>query len=403
MNPVKKKNEQIALQEAVLLRHVRENQGISRTEIAKLMRIAPSTVGIYVERLIRDGYLFESQHQPTARGRPRTPLQLNPEGGYLLGVDIEAHRVRAVCLDFSETILESKRVALDDDATAESILDEAVAAVRDILPKDPKKILGLGIASPGPVDLEKGIGIHYRYIRGWDRVPVVKLFEERLHLPVSLENNIRALTSAELWFGKGRSVSDFVCIGVRTGIGAGVVAGGEVCLGLRHAAGEIGSWGYPVAYLPESVTRSLTDTTDPCVELERVASVRAVRENLSAAVRDGAESRLSAAPLPLGWDDIVAAFEAGDPVARDHVHAAADALGWAAAQLAVLLDPQKILVAGPFVQFGPALLGRVRESVAAQTSLRHMAAPETDFSDLGDYSGAIGAAGMVLKNWAPPR
>src|SRR5207302_1047646 len=82
----------------------------------------------------------------------------------------------------------------------------------------------------------------YKHIRGWENVPLVRRLNERFGLPVFLENNIRTMALAELWFGQGRGVANFICVGVRSGVGAGIIADGQIYHGADNRAGEIGDW-----------------------------------------------------------------------------------------------------------------------------------------------------------------
>src|SRR5436190_16467423 len=96
------KHETIALQQADLLRRVRAREGMSRVELARGLNLAPSTVGIYVDHLVDEGYLFEGKATERESGRPPTILALNPHGGRFIGVDFEARNIMAVSVDFSQ-------------------------------------------------------------------------------------------------------------------------------------------------------------------------------------------------------------------------------------------------------------------------------------------------------------
>src|SRR5947209_3197229 len=87
------KHETIAVQQADLLRRVRAREGISRVELARGLNLAPSTVGIYVDHLVEEGFLFEGKATERESGRPPTILGLNPQGGRFIGVDFEARNI----------------------------------------------------------------------------------------------------------------------------------------------------------------------------------------------------------------------------------------------------------------------------------------------------------------------
>jgi hypothetical protein len=161
-----------------------------------------------------------------------------------------------------------------------------------VLCENRSRILGLGIASPGPVNIETGISLYYKYIKGWENVPVGSFFKKQCKFPVYLESNLRAIASAELWFGQGRPVDQFVSIAVRSGIGAGIVMRGEVCRGAHSGAGEIGAWRVPASFLNKPLIKSVFGSGRQHVELEEIASVRSVLKNISTCIADGQTSSL---------------------------------------------------------------------------------------------------------------
>ncbi|MGE4488894.1 MAG: ROK family protein [Kiritimatiellales bacterium] len=395
--PVKKKKQLIAQNEATLLQLVRSYQGISRIELAALMGVAPSTIGIFVSRLLKEGFLIEEETVKLERGRPRTVLRLNPEGGCLLGVDFEANRIRAICLNFNEEIEQTISVKVNPAHGVQEVLDKISEAVRSVMPKKPKRILGLGVAVPGPVDQEKGTSVYYKHIKGWENVPLTAYLKAQFKVPVYLENNIRAMASAELWFGQGRTLQQYVCIGVRSGIGAGIVANNQIYTGAHHSAGEIGSWRCP-AFV---VNNGSVQTDSPYIELEEAASVRAVLENLRTAVKNGKSSSLPKSGLTV--NHIIQAYQGGDPLTVAHLNKAADALGWLAGQIAVLLDPEKIIFSGAFMLLGKPFLDRIREAISEHVHLRHVKCPELAASELGEFNGALGAAAQIVHHWTPER
>src|SRR5512136_2352693 len=96
------KRELIASQEAELLLRIRAEEGLSRVELARSLHLSPSTIGIYVEHLVEEGFLFEGRAAERCFGRPPTILALNPRAGRFIGVDFEARNIMAIAVDFSQ-------------------------------------------------------------------------------------------------------------------------------------------------------------------------------------------------------------------------------------------------------------------------------------------------------------
>lgn len=399
--PVRKKKELIAQSEAKLLQLVRAHQGISRIELASLMGIAPSTIGIFVSRLIKEGFLVEESTVKPERGRPRTVLTLNPNGGYMLGVDIEANRVRAVRLNFREEIEDSVSVKIDPDRGVDAVLDTAKRAIQQITPKPRKKILGLGIAAPGPFDSRGEISLSYKYIKGWQNVPLLLYFQKHFKVPIYLESNLRSIASAELWFGQGRTLDNFACITVRGGVGVGTVTHGQLVKGAHFSAGEIGFWRYPASALNKKILDAIFPMKPTYIELEEIASAQAVLKNITACIKAGHKSNLTEADFPLSVETIENAYRQNDPLVTQHMQTAAKALGWATHQLGLLLDPKIIILSGPFMEFGKEFLNRIRDAAVDPKESREFAFPKIVPSNLGEFSGALGAAAQIVHYWVP--
>ncbi len=226
--------------ESEILKRVRAAEGISRVELARKLRLAPSTAGIYVERLIKEGYLEESDKATRDNGRPPVLVRLNPERGEFVGVDFEARNIMAVAVDFSDKPLRNAHLQIAESDSAEQVTRKIEQAIRKVMPPDENQLLAIGVGVPGLVDSAKGVALHYEYISQWKNVPLAAALRKKFGVPVFIENAIRTMALAELWFGQGLGVGDFLCIGIRSGIAAGMVLDGRLYSGGMHAAGELG-------------------------------------------------------------------------------------------------------------------------------------------------------------------
>jgi len=390
MSRIKKKHHTIAAVEAELLKRVRVHGRISRVELSRKLNIVPSTAGIYVDRLIRDGFLVESAKREQRSGRPPKLLELNPAGGRFVGVDFEARNLMATAVDFSERPLHQIHKAIRATDSAGQILDKIERAIAEVMAGDPRPVLGIGVGVPGTVDPHSGVAIHYEFIKGWHEVPLGARLSKKFGVPVFLENNIRCMALAELWFGGERGLQDFVCIGVRSGIAAGVIVNGHLLRGSRNRAGEIGQWHCPV---PAELSGS--------GRLEHVASLSAMIATAQQAIDHGQKTSLAALKGELAIEDIAHAVQSGDAFAQSLIQAVARVHGWVVSELNTLFDPQKIIFAGPLAELGEAFLAPVREAVRQWNG----ADPGVEItgSTLGKYNGALGAAALALHQWKPKR
>jgi len=369
-----------------ILKRVRSHDGISRVELARDLGLAPSTAGIYVERLISEGFLVETESESRDAGRPPRLLRPNPDGGEFIGVDFESRNIMAVAVDFSDKPLRNAHRSIDPSDSVSLILQKLEEAIAEVLPRNPNRLLAIGVGVPGIVDASRGVAVHYKYIAQWKDVPLVAQLNARFNVPVFLENNARTMALAELWFGQGRGLSDFICLGIRSGIGAGIVLNGRLQCGSKCGAGELGRWR---AFEPGAP------------ELQEIASARAIRETLRKLAGGRKKTVLRAGPNGISFADVVVAAQQRDGLTLQTLGHAAELLGHAIGQMTLLLDPGKIILAGPLSQLGDLFLDPVRGAAAKAVSAAGVAAPEITNSTMGEFSGALGAAALALHEWKP--
>ena len=391
--------------ESEILKRVRSYPGISRIALARNLHIAPSTIGSYTGRLIMQGYLRECENAEKAEyeaGRPPTALQLNPNGGQFIGVDFEARNIMVTSVDFSDHPLKHAHRHIYESDSVADIIENIKQAIIEVLPDHQGKLLAIGVGVPGLVDPIRGIAIHYKYIKNWQNVPLIEKLAPRFNVPVYLENNVRSMALAELWFGQGRGITDWLCMGIRSGIGTGIVAGGQLLRGANYRAGEIGRWRCPWPARPATrffISDALPRAVHP--ELQEVASARAVLAALERMRQSGEKTVLAPHPGPLTIADMVRAAQQRDDATLQIIEVAAEALGWAVSGLALALSPSRIILAGPLTLLGDTLLNPLRARARELLQAAGAEAPLILNSTMGEYSGALGAAALAVHEWKP--
>jgi N-acetylglucosamine repressor len=393
VHEIKTKQKAVAALESSLIQHLRLREGTSRIELARAMDLAPSTIGLYVDRLIEDGFLCEGQKSRRSAGRPPTILQLNPDAGQFVGIDFEARQLSATAVDFSQQTLARRKQSIRASDTPDRVIEKIKVAINAVRGQSPQ-LLGIGLAVPGTVDPRRGVAVHYEFIRDWHNVPLVKHLTDEFKVPIYLENNIRAMALAERWFGLARDVDNFVCVGVRSGIGAGVMVNGQLHRGRNNLAGEIGGW----PCLPD------TGSAQAFATLEQLASTRAILQQLTDCVKAGQKTSLNTKRGgAVTMEEMLTAARDRDPLVIQVVHRTAKVLGQTISQFALLLNPEQIIIAGPLAELGNLFLQPIRETVDSLTPALHAKAPQIVASQLGEFGGALGAAAMAVHQWKPVR
>ncbi len=368
MRRFKIKRETIANQQADLLLRVRAREGLSRVDLARSLNLAPSTVGIYVDHLVEEGYLFEGKAAERDFGRPPTILALNPQGGRFIGVDFEARNIMAIAVDFSQRPLKHHHDPITAAEPVEMILQKIEHAIETVGAGDDRKVLAIGVGVPGVIDPAAGVALSYKHIKGWEKVPLVSRLTERFGVPVFVENTIRTMALAELWFGLGRGLRNFICLGMRSGLGAGIIIDGQVYRGADNRAGEIGDW--PCA-LPSVNGTNGSASHNAVTRLEDIASLESLRHRLAGSTNPELSSP-NAPGAEATVEALLQAALAGNPVVLSFLDRVADAFGLALNQLNCAFNPEKIILAGAFT-----VLARSSSSASnrASTLLLPPAAP----------------------------
>lgn len=212
-----------------VLRLVRAG-ALSRASIADEAGLTPQAVSKIVARLIAAGLVEETGTvRGGGRGKPRMALQLRADGGFAYGAYVDRDELRVVKLDLTGEVVSVSVVPLAPMFTPADVLEALESSVEP-------GVLGLGIGIAGPLDFRDGV-VSPNGLPGWSDVPLKALAEERLGLPVVVDKDTNAAVLAEAW---GRPLEDAAVVFVGTGLGVGLLLGGEVHRGARSGAGEFG-------------------------------------------------------------------------------------------------------------------------------------------------------------------
>jgi len=390
MPKVVKKPQAVSNLESTIVRRVSARGAVSRVELARELGLVPSTAGIYVDRLIKKGFLIESAKAARNVGRPPVLVELNPKGGRFIGVDFDARHVMGVAVDFTQRPLAQLRRTLPARASVDRVLGTIEQLIADLIGPSDRDVLGIGLGVPGPIDALAGVSRRYPFIRGWVDVPVRERIAAAFRAPVDVENNIRAMALGELWCSEGRGLRRLVCLGIRSGIGSGIVIDGKLLTGASNMAGEVGRWPCP----------AWKATGERVQTIEDVASLTGILAEAADQLRQGRASVLGAEGESPTAERLISAAREKDPLACELVERAAQIHGALAFQLATLFDPERVIVAGPLGECDFYLRALRRQ--AAELGGEEIAATIV-CSTLGAFGGALGAAALAFHYWKPRR
>lgn len=389
--------------QAVVLEAIRFHpDGISRVELAEATGLSPQTISNVARRLLDGGWIRESGTIISGPGKPRTILELIPDRYVTVGVHVDPSQMMSVLVDLNGKVLNKRFVITEETASAEetvNIIGDEVEALIEESGYEHSDVLGLGVAAPGPVDLAKGTVVNPPLLNGWDEVNLVDPLTERLNLEVVLSKDTVAATSAEQWLGQGAGLRDFLCVYVGVGVGIGLVLDGSVMQGQTGNTGELGHVNTgcvrdrecPVCGRNDCLAINLNYAT--IVDRARAAGVE-----LPGGPDSSASNQLRAA------QQFFELAKNGDPAAQEIGLDLADMVARSVGQVASLLDVDQVVVCGPvwnnLREFAEKPVSDVISTSFHGTLPRPMTVKS---SDLGSWTGSIGAACVVLDELVSPK
>jgi predicted NBD/HSP70 family sugar kinase len=360
------------LNERTVLEMIRAGAPISRAEISRRAGISKPTVSLALRSLVESGLVREAVERPDGPGYGAVYFEPVPEAALVLGLDLGARFLRGAICDLTGTIRARQDVELDG-ADAERALG-AVAELRGALVAatglSGDLIDGGVVGVPGVTGAGDGTLQLAANVPGLEGRPFEAELEERLGLPITLENDINLAALGERELGVARGVDDFVFLSVGTGMGAGIVLRGELHTGRHGFAGEI-----------DFALDALDEDVDPSAP--RVAEI-------AARVTRGAETSLRA---PFEARAVFDAARQGDEVAQLVVSEVARRIALHLAPVAAVVDVELVVLGGGIGSNGDLLLEPVRGLLTRWLPFP----PQVEVSTVGEAAVLTGALAVGVR------
>jgi predicted NBD/HSP70 family sugar kinase len=370
-----------AINERAVLERLRAGGPASRTELAASTGVSKPTVGQALANLERAGLVRAAGRRTGERGRSASLYELDPTAAYVAGVDVGRSWVRVAVADLAGEVV-GRRDARNRARGAGALVDHVRTLAHEV-------VAGAGVAwedvvhtvvgSPGVLDPETGRLRYAANLPGWGRAGLVDELRGALTPSLAIDNDTNLAALGERAYGRGRDIQDFVYLSIGTGVGMGIVVGGELHRGARGAAGEVG-------FLPLGAGGGLGATAPsptPRGALEDAASAGGI-------VRTGRAMGMKGAVTA---ERIFTAAAAGDATARATVAREAERLAVVVAAVAAIVDPGLVVLGGGIGANADVLLPQLEDAVAALTPLR----PPVVLSDLGADAIVLGAIATALE------
>jgi predicted NBD/HSP70 family sugar kinase len=360
-----------------ILRLLKEQGVLSRAEVARYLEITRSTVTLIAGELIKEGLIIPTGDSfvTQSTGRPGAALKLNPDGAYFLGVEIGADTIHLVLINLSGSIVYRERMS-HRRKTPEVVCGDLIDLVRRVWSKqlqNSDRLRGVGIAISALLNTQ-GM-IRKAPTLGWHNVDLKTELLAKLPLPAFAENDANAAALAELSFGR-TGYSDLSVVLLNFGAGAGIISGRQLFRGWSGLAGEIGH-----LYLDPAKRQRDEESGS----LENCLG----RNTLLAAYRKiGGRAK----DLPGFLQDLKANGTAAEKAARDW----AEWLALAISNLADIINPKLIVLAGPMSEIFPFVEHKVRR-LLDERRFPTVEELEIRMCSFGEDTVALGGAALVFN------
>ncbi len=224
----------------IVLEAIRLRGPTTRGDIARSVGLTVQTVSTIVRELEDEGLVLSVQKAPEGRGIPPSTLTINPDGGHALGIHVTPLGIEAALVNLRGDVLDSVR----RDVT-NAMPDEAFSIIADMvahLKSSPLcgRLLGAGLALPGPFDVESMSFVGSTTMTGWKDVDIRQHLADATGLPAFIENDMAAAALGEQLYGLGQQVSNYYYLFFSVGLGGAMMHDGAVMGGAWGNAGEIG-------------------------------------------------------------------------------------------------------------------------------------------------------------------
>ncbi len=352
---------------------------ISRADIAAHLDLSPAAVTNITSELIARGLLYEAREaESNGVGRRAILLDVGYDKAKVAGVKVSSSAVTCAVTNLKAEVSATATRPLPDTEP-----QTVIAAIEGLLAElNATDIAALGVDLPGSVG-DDSATVRYSPLLGWSGVAIGALLEERLGVPVTVENDVNALALAEAWFGYGRGHADFLTVTLGRGVGLGIVLGGDVYRGPRGGAGEFG--------------HAVLDPHGPETQHARRGSIESYLAD-DALLRSAREAGLTAAEIP-NIEALANLGLAGDARAVAVFEQAGATLGRALSILVNIFAPSLIVLSGEGMRASDILLPAARATLQSESFGELGREVELVVDTWGDDAWARGAAGLAARRY----
>lgn len=373
-----------------ILNKIRTAEPISRAQIAKEIELTPPTVSSIVKELIEQELVRESSLGKSQGGRKPTMLYINNNAFYVIGVDAGPETVECILTDLTGEICERAHSKLKKPITNDqflTIIKKNIWKIMQSSTADQEKIIGIGVAMHGVVDVETGTSLIAPNLN-LRNIPIKTELEQEFNISIKVENDARAMALGESWFGGHGNIDSMVAVNIGRGVGSGLVINGKLYHGAQDIAGEIGH-----------MTIDINGETCECGNtgcLQTFVSGEAVAKRAN----NQAQDRLHKDDLT--GKDVFELAQSGDEFYIHILQETGKIIGIGLTNLINLINPSKIILGGGVMNAEKFILSKIQQTILQRALTLEAKQTQVSVSKLDEDATLLGAVSLFLVELFDP-
>jgi len=365
-------------------------------KLVELTNTPRTTVNRIINALLSSDLICPVGSEKSTGGRRPLLYTVNPKGLYTIGIDLSRSHVHLLLCNALLEPQWTEHIPITRRSTPDTLLERICHSLLKTIQSHqipPERLVGLGIGSVGPLDIEKGILLDSTNFPapGWKQIPLKAFFAEKLQLPVFVRSGASMAVVGESIRGTGRDLENLVYVNIGIGIRCGVMVNKSL---LQPKGDTEGAYGHMIV---EAAGRPCYCGGFGCIE--SYASIPAIIAQFQRELRKGKASTING----IGPEeepeiqDICLAVEEGDPLAAYIIQDAAAYMGIYLANIVNTLHPQGVIIGGALPEMSPLFFRRAVETARQKIYPPMQANVHFAKSPLGRDVIALGAAALVFS------
>jgi predicted NBD/HSP70 family sugar kinase len=374
-------------------------QQVTRKTLSKITGFSGLTIAKIITSLIKDGVVIETDAASAGKGRKPLLLEINPDYGYIIGVDIGSYSTKIGVVDFSGRLVEKEIHVFVFRESPSTIMnfDLLQVHIAGLIKKyGANRVLGIGIGITGLVDYRSQTIVFCANIRGYNNLEVSRLLQKRFGIPAVVDTSARCMALAEKYFSKDEVAEDISFVSFGHSIAVGTIIGNTIFRGSNGFAGELGH--------VKTVVRDdkiCTCGSYNCIEVYitlpemRMSLINRLKEFRGYSQLKEKYERTG----EISYEDIASAVQGGDKVAVEGMGETIQMLGIVLADYINLFNPSEIVLGGGFFDLYPFVMPDLERELQKQCLTPSLQNIRLRISELSMDGAIVGSAMQLVHRY----